>query len=167
MAARSLIPSVFTRFPRGLDDWFPAMPDMDRMIDEVTRGRALWGGSDATVLSPRIDVSETDGELHVTVELAGVDPADVEVSLVENVLRIKGEKKVEKSRDEKNMHVAERRYGVFMRQLPLGFEPAADSVHASFDKGVLNISIAKPKGARVVERRIEIARAGREKPVSQ
>ncbi len=167
MAARSLIPTVFARFPRALDDWFPAMPDMDRMLDEVTRGRAMWGGADAAVLAPRIDVSETDGELHVAVELAGVDPADVEISLLENVLRIKGEKKVEKNRDEKNVHVAERRFGMFMRQLPLGFEPSADSVHASFDKGVLSISIAKPAAPRPVERKIEISKPGKEAGVPQ
>jgi HSP20 family protein len=167
MAARSLIPTVFTRFPRAFDDWFPAMPDMDRMLDEVARGRSIWSGADTAMLAPRIDVSETDGELHITVELAGVDPGDVEISLLENVLRIKGEKKEEKNRDEKNVHVAERRYGMFMRQLPLRFEPSADSIHASFDKGVLSIAIAKPAAPRPVERKIAISRPGKETAVPQ
>lgn len=162
MAPRSLVPSVFGRFPRALDDWFPAMPDVDRLFGEMSRGLPVGRAGETGLMAPRIDVAETDTEIHITAEIPGVDPTDVDVSLVETVLQIKAEKRAEKDRDDKNLHVSERCYGMFMRQIPLGFEPAADSVHASFDKGVLSIAIAKPAAPKPVERKIAITKPASE-----
>jgi HSP20 family protein len=101
------------------------------------------------MLVPSIDVTETDKEIEVTVDLPGLERKDVEISLENDVLTIHGEKKIETKKEDKSdkdkaYHVAERSYGVFYRviQLPPGIEPS--KVQATMSKGVLKISIPKP-----------------------
>jgi HSP20 family protein len=93
---------------------------------------------------PKIDVVETDKNIEITAEMPGLKEDDVELSLVDNVLTIRGEKQAEQERDEQNYHVTERVYGSFYRavELPAGIDPA--SINATTANGVLKISIPKP-----------------------
>src|ERR1700754_4631763 len=121
--------------------------EVDRLFEDFTRSVGSNGGS---MLMPRIDVSETDKEIEMTVDLPGLERKDVEISLENDVLTIRGEKKVETKTDdkgdkEKTYHIAERSYGVFYRviQLPPGIDPS--KVQATMSKGVLTVKIPKPK----------------------
>lgn len=147
---RSLLP--FSRFMQptreGEADAFTRLKtEVDRLFDDfgrfdLTRWPAMhaFGGG-----FPKLNVSETDKTLEIDAELAGLDEKDVEVVLGERTLTIKGERKDEREERKKDYLLSERTYGAFSRTIPLPFEPDAGAVNAEFKKGVLHISIEKPK----------------------
>lgn len=92
---------------------------------------------------PSVDVSETEKEIVAKAELPGMDAKDVEITLRNNVLSIKGEKKFEDEEKRDNYHRIERSYGSFCRTINLPASVAEDNVTAKFDKGVLTITMAK------------------------
>ena len=109
---------------------------------------------------PSIDVTETDKEIVITAELPGLERKDVDVTLEDNILTIRGEKKIEaepKDDKTKNVHVSERAYGVFYRmlELPTGIDPS--TVQATMSKGVLKVTIPKP--ARSETKKIDVKEA--------
>ena len=161
MDFRSLVPFGFGAGPlarrRPEDDPFMGFRrELDRLVDDMFGGRAVgrWPGAQAVDL--RLDVSETDKEVKVTAELPGVEEKDVEVTLNDDILTIKGEKKVEEERKDDNVHMVERSYGSFARSLRLPFSVDQDKVEARFNKGVLTVTLPKPPEAQRPARRIEI-----------
>ena len=131
--------------------------EIDRLFDDFTRSALAPLGQAQVNLMPSIDVSETDKEILITVEMPGLERKDVDISLEDDVLTIRGEKKVEKQEGEqqnRNYHVAERSYGVFLRgiQLPPGIDPS--SIQATMSTGVLKITIPKP--AKAEPKKIEV-----------
>lgn len=118
-----------------------------------------WGGRMAgmdLLRTPNADVIETKDEIRVAVELPGMNPADVEVTLENNVLTISGEKQEERREEdrESRWHLSERRYGRFSCSFVLPRDVEQDAIQAHFENGVLNVSI--PKSEKVKPRRIEI-----------
>jgi HSP20 family protein len=105
---------------------------------------------------PQVDVDETAKEIRVTVELPGMEEKDLEVSLVEGALTIKGEKSEEHEEEKGDVHRSERQYGMFERTIPLPSEVDADKVQASFKKGVLKITLPKTKEAQSNRRVIPV-----------
>jgi HSP20 family protein len=135
--------------------------EIDRLIDDFARGNfGLLTQAQANLI-PQIDVSETGKEIEITAELPGLERKDVEISVEDGTLTIRGEKKVEtkEKEDDKNKsyHVSERSYGVFYRlvQLPAGVDPA--SIQATMSKGVLKVTIPKP--AKAEPKKIEVKEA--------
>jgi HSP20 family protein len=131
--------------------------EIDRLFDDLTRGGYGTLPSPAqTNLMPSIDVTETDKEIEITAELPGLERKDVDISIEDDLLTIRGEKKVETKEEDKdkNYHVSERSYGVFYRviQLPPGVDPA--SIQAVMSKGVLKLTIPKP--AKAEPKKIEV-----------
>lgn len=124
--------------------------EVDRLFDDFSRGGAVAPSN----LMPSMDVAETDKEIELTVELPGLEQKDVDISVTENVLTIRGEKKAETEHRDKNFHVVERAYGKFYRafQLPPGTDPSA--VNATMSKGILKITIPKPTHAE--SKKIEV-----------
>lgn len=118
--------------------------EMNRLFDEVMRGDPQGGrDSGATVLAPRINVSETDSEIRVSAELPGITENDIQVELNDDLLIIRGEKKLDRKDEKENFHVVEHSYGAFQRavQLPIPVNPA--DVQAHFEDGVLRITLRK------------------------
>jgi HSP20 family protein len=130
--------------------------EIDRLFDEFTRGIGTLAPAGNGSLLPSIDISETDNEYVMTAELPGLERKDVDISLEDNVLTIRGEKKSETTQDDKNknVHVAERSYGVFYRMLELPMSVDPSSVQATMSNGVLKIRIPKP--ARSQSKKIEV-----------
>jgi HSP20 family protein len=130
--------------------------EVDRLFDDFSRGFGSGSGalSPSTNLMPSMDVTETDKEIKLTVELPGLEQEDVDISVTDNLLTISGEKRVEEERDERNAHVVERAYGRFYRAVPLpqGVDPS--SIQATMSNGVLRIIVPKP--ARMEARKIEV-----------
>ena len=98
--------------------------------------------------SPAIDVSETDSTYQVNVELPGVDPKELEISLENNELTVRGEKKESQEPKEANFHRVERHYGSFQRTFCLPAEVNAEQIKADHRNGVLTITIPKAEKAR-------------------
>ena len=173
MQRRSLLPSAFggltTPLPRhGSDPFLALHREMNRLFDEAFRGFGLSeGGTSPEALAsggvavPRIDVSETDQDLTVFVELPGVDQNDVEITLTDDVLTIRGEKKVAHENQQQNYHVMERSYGSFARSIRLPFTVNPDQVQATFKDGVLSVALPKPAETQK-ERRIQISSGGQD-----
>ncbi len=94
---------------------------------------------------PVVDVSETAKEIIVNAEIPGVEAEDIGVKLEGNVLTIKGERQREHEEKEENFHRIERSYGLFYRSLRLPSEVDAEKIKATYEKGVLRITIPKAK----------------------
>lgn len=136
---------------------------IDRVFDEFRHGSAFdafpsfFGelrGWDVHL--PRIDVAETDDEIQVSADLPGVDEKDVEVSIGDHSLTIRGEKSVESEEKKRNYHIKERAYGSFQRVVMLPEGVKTDDVKATFKKGVLTVAIPKTREAKVGVRKITV-----------
>ena len=96
----------------------------------------------------------------MTAELPGVDEKDLDVTLANGVLTIRGEKRTERDEQDKdknkNWHVVERSFGSFSRAIPLPFDPDPAKVEAKFDRGVLRIRLPKPAEVAKKQQKIEI-----------
>jgi HSP20 family protein len=131
--------------------------EIDRLFEDFTRGSPDVVGPAQVNLVPSIDVTESDKDIVITAEMPGLERNDVEITIDDDVLTIRGEKKVEPTADGdkgKNYQVSERSYGVFVRvlQLPAGIDPS--QVEATMSNGVLRITIPKP--ARSQPKKIEV-----------
>ena len=157
---RARTPSV----PAAFDSSFDSLRrEMYRLFDGFSRGfgmPSLWDepgfGRDA-FLAPLLDVEETDKAYEVSVELPGIDQKDLDVSVADGVLTIKGEKKAEsEAKDKGRLHV-ERSYGAFQRSLALPADADDGKIDAAFKNGVLKLAIAKKAEAKPSGRKIAIA----------
>ena len=162
MNLKSIIPwkkeqRALARRPSDGDPFVQLQSRMNSLFDDFfgPPGSSLWAG-DGGAFMPQIDVSETGKEVRVTAELPGLDEKDLDVSVTENVLTIKGEKKVEKEAEEGDYYHSERSYGYFNRaiQLPPGID--AGQAKAKFKKGVLKVTIPKKPEAHASHRKIEV-----------
>jgi HSP20 family protein len=126
---------------------------VDRLFDDFAVPSLRFGSSG---LVPEVDYAETDKDVIVTVELPGVDAKDVDISLTDGALTIRGEKKSE--RDEKKAHyrLTERSYGAFERTMRIPDGVDADKVRADFENGVLRVTLPKTEASRAKSRKIEV-----------
>lgn len=106
-------------------------------------------------LSPRIDISETDNEYKIEAELPGINQKEIDVKIDNNILTIKGKKEDIKEEKEKNYHLRERYYGAFQRSISLPNNIEPEKIKASFENGILNISV--PKSDKRTPKKIEIS----------
>ena len=128
---------------------------MDRFLEEpFLQNPRIWERSMMAEWNLALDVAEEDEAYVVTASLPGVAPEDVEITLTDNVLTIKGEITRDETVDEKKYHLRERRFGRFMRSITLPNAVAADQVEAVSDNGVLTLTL--PKIEEVKPKRIEI-----------
>lgn len=126
--------------------------EIDRLFDQVFRGFGLgptllpslnepdlWQG----MLRPSLDIQEHEDRYEVSLELPGVDPDDVQITLEDEVLVIRGEKRREESHRNGRQHRIERVYGSFQRMLDLPLDADPEQIKASFRHGVLTVRIGK------------------------
>jgi HSP20 family protein len=144
----------------GFDPLFSLHREMNRLFDDFMGGTPLAAqgqSGSGNIINAHMDVSETEGEIRVSAELPGVAEDDIDVSLNDDVLTIRGEKKFERKDDKENYHFVERSYGTFQRSLRLPFPVDPEQVKASFENGVLTVSL--PKSAQQERtRRIQVQR---------
>jgi HSP20 family protein len=110
-----------------------------------------------TTWAPRADVYEKDGDLMVKAELPGVKKEDIQVSMDDGDLVIKGERKVESEVKEENYYRKERTYGSFMRRLPMPEQAEADKIQAKYADGVLEVRIPKVAQAKPEPQTIKVS----------
>jgi HSP20 family protein len=104
-----------------------------------------------------VDVNETDTAIEVTAELPGLTDKDMEVTLCDNELVLRGEKKMEKEEDRGGVHRVERSFGSFYRRIPLPREVVEDKVNAEFKNGVLHVSIPKAETEKTRSIKIKVS----------
>jgi HSP20 family protein len=151
MAFMSLVPFRDRNLSRRETNMFGSLQrEVDRLFEDFTRSLGMHG-TQGFNLVPSIDVTENEKKIEITAEMPGLERKDVEISVEDNLLTIRGEKKNESEQrddkakdDRRNVHLAERSYGVFYRvlQLPAGVDPS--SIKATMVNGVLRLTIPKP-----------------------
>lgn len=104
--------------------------------------------------APAVDIKEDDKSFTLLADIPGVEPKDIEVTMDNNVLTIKGERQSEKKTEEENYKRVERQYGVFYRRFTLPDSADADNIDAHSEHGVLKVTIPKKEVAQ--SRRISV-----------
>jgi len=130
--------------------------DMDCLWDSFLEGAPRKRGEERGEWLPSLDVSETKNELVVKAEVPGMDAKDIDISLSDGMLTIKGEKKQEKEEKEGDYHLIERSYGAFTRSIQLPKEVQSDKINASYKDGILKIALPKSEEAKKKEIRIKV-----------
>jgi HSP20 family protein len=146
--------------------------EIDRLFDEFDGGiwRAPFRRSISDVepffqrdiewpASPAVDVAEKDKAYEITAELPGMAEKDIEVTLANGTLTIKGEKQEEKEEKKKDYYLKERRFGSFERRFGVPEGVDTNKIEASFEKGVLKVTLPKTADAQKAEKKIAVKAA--------
>jgi len=105
---------------------------------------------------PSIDVEETDKNILIKADLPGLDKKDITISLEDNILSIKGEKKEEKVEKSKTYLRSERFCGSFVRDIPIHAEIDTEKIDAKYNNGVLELSLPKKDIKQIKAKTVEI-----------
>jgi HSP20 family protein len=148
--ARPYLPSFFGR---GDDPFGSLFREVQKTFEDFSQ-RTPFARFGADTLSPKIDIAESKDAIDLTAELPGVDEKDLDLTLANGMLTIRGEKRTERDEQDKdkNWYVVERSYGSFS----LPFDPDPAKVEAKFDRGVLHIHLPKPAEVAQKQQKIEI-----------
>jgi HSP20 family protein len=136
---------VFENFSRGFMTLAPFSTDLF--------SESQWGA-----FNPKVDIRESAKEMDISAELPGMDEKDVQVSLTNNALVIRGEKKAEKEEKGKEWHRVERSYGSFYRAMVLPEGLDTNKAEATFKKGILHVIVPKRAGAKQETKKIAVRR---------
>ena len=160
--------------------WYPfqdlrsAQDEMAQMSPMLAHALGLHGqqqsSATATAWAPALDISERKDAYLVTVELPGLKPEDLDITMEDGLLTIQGERHFANDSSEQKFHRVERRYGAFRRSITLPAHVTAEGIQASFEDGVLQILVpkaeeAKPKRIQVRPGRAKKARTSARRPV--
>ncbi len=144
MKIKNLLPAVRPGKEQEIDHPFYSLQrEMNSLFDNFFRGFDIsprgFYESDLGGFSPSIDVKENEKEFIIKAEIPGVEENDVEVTVSNDSVTIKGEKKEEKEDKDKNYYYMERSYGSFHRVIPLAAEVESGKAQARFKNGVIDI----------------------------
>jgi HSP20 family protein len=129
--------------------------NMDRLWDSFFE-RGVRGADEDGEWLPYLDVAETKDEIVVKAEVPGMDAKDIDISLSDGLITIKGEKKQEREEKEEDYHLVERSYGTFTRSIRLPKEVQSDKISASYKNGVLKVTLPKSEEAKKKEIKIKV-----------
>ena len=135
-------------------NFLPLVPDMD-MFDRFFNDLALpdFFGEERVVV-PAFDISETEKEYVVSGEIPGMDAKDIDITLLDGCLIVKGEKKQEREEKEENYHRVERHYGSFERSFRIPERVKTDKLDATYKDGILKLTL--PKAEVIEAKKIEV-----------
>lgn len=145
---------------RDVTHWHPVSGfenmerEIDRMVDRFYGDRVDENA--LKTLMPSADIVERDGDFNITIELPGVDKKDVRISVQNNVLTVKGEKRKQNEKKGENYHRVERSYGLFQRSFTLPSSVDSEKIDAAYDNGILSVSIPKLEEAKPKEIQVTI-----------
>ena len=145
-------------FSRSLKDHplLNMQKEMGNLFSELSGSNGSDASNAGAFLTPKLDIHEEDQAFDVAVELPGVDPKDVTLSIKEGLLSIKGEKKYKKEKNKDGQRYVERSYGSFERTLRLPENIKQDDIDANFKSGVLHVMIPKLEVKKPEEKKIEV-----------
>jgi len=133
---------------------------LSRMFNDVLGG-ADWGYRDSAAATwvPAVDVLEEADAIRIMAEVPGVKPEDVKISVEGNVLTIQGTKEQVAEEKTERVHRYERTYGAFERTFTLPATVDAEHIKASYDKGVLTVTLPKVEKAKPRQIQVEAVKA--------
>ena len=124
---------------------------MNRIFDESFRGMNRPGEDDWALggtWAPLVDIYEREGNIELKAELPGIDPKDVDVRVENNVLTLRGERKVDREVNRESYHRVERTYGSFSRSFTLPSVVDTEKIKAEYRDGVLHLTLPKKEEAK-------------------
>ena len=130
--------------------------EIDRLFEDVWPPRGMYSFASGLAPVPALELTRDDGAYRLSAELPGMNESDVQVSVDEGVLVLKGEKRDESKRKKDGHMVSERRYGSFERHVSLPKDNVADKISAEFKNGVLTISVPRDGKSSAKARKIPI-----------
>ena len=136
----------------------PELNLFDRFFDDLPVPSLL---SEEKVLSPAFDISETEKEYVITGEIPGIDVKELDVTLLDGILTVKGEKKQEKEEKDEDYHRVERHYGSFERSFRIPEKVKADKLEATYKDGILKIFLPKSEASEVKKIEVKEKKAGK------
>ena len=139
-------------------DLFDLRREMSRRFGSMLGNGEMPDCYSPNAWRPAIDVAESEDDFVLTTDLPGIDRQDIDVSVVDNQLIIKGERKQEIQSKDRHTHYAERPYGAFHRAFGLPDTVNAGGIAAAYSDGVLSVSL--PKSEATKPRQIEVAVSG-------
>ncbi len=154
MSLRDEMDKAFERFAAGwtgMSPYFQSLRDWHPFKD--LQMPASFSG---LLAMPRVDAGESADAYEVSAEIPGMDEKDIEVTVTDDSLIIKGEKKDERDTKEKDYHVTERSYGAFRRVLRIPDGVDSNKVSATFKNGVLKINLPKSSAAKTKQRQVTV-----------
>ena len=122
-------------------------PEFDRWVDQMFGEFPSWG-TEGGQWAPAVTLSDTDKAVMVRAEIPGVEPKDIDISVTDNVLTLRGEKREERKEEKENFYRVERSFGSFVRHITLPSEVDPNRAEAKIEKGVLNLELPKIEGER-------------------
>src|SRR2546426_8335021 len=129
---------------------------MNRLFREPFGPEGREESLSTTTFAPPVDVYEDEHNVTLKIEVPGIDEKDIDVRIENNTLTVHGERKFEKEEKEENYRRVERQYGGFTRSFTLPNTVDPDQVHATYDKGVLKISMAKKAEAKPKQIKVNV-----------
>ncbi len=130
--------------------------EMDQLFENFFGNRPYYAPADADTLTPPVDIEETSEGYVIRADLPGMTEKDVKVSLVGDLLTLRGERKREVENRSGNVHRTERLFGTFERTFTLPAPVRGDKVKASYRNGVLEVSVPKAEEAKVREIEVQV-----------
>ena len=140
---------------RPAENLFSLHNEIGRAFGDLFGSQEGAADTEERYWTPRVDISETENDFEIRAELPGVSESDVNISVTDNRLTVKGEKLQESETQDKSYHRVERRYGNFQRSFTLPRNVETTNIKAGFKDGVLTLSIPKPEAAKPTEIPIE------------
>lgn len=135
------------RLMSRLTDWFE-FPDLFSRFDRAGLAHPI-----------RIEEERTDDQLIIKAEIPGIDPGrDVDIQIVDDVLRVKAERRESEKTETNGTVTSEFRYGTFLRTVRVPRGTTADAVHATYTDGILQIAVPIPKPAEPVAAKVAVTR---------
>lgn len=138
-------PTLSPNLPSRINPFDLLQTEIDRVFDAFN---GFATPAFPTAFSPSLELTETDDAICVATEVPSMDEKDIEISVSDGMLTIRGEKKVEKDEKKKDYRIVERSYGSFCRTVALPSGIDASKVKATLAKGVLTIEAPKPAASK-------------------
>ena len=129
---------------------------MNRLFNESFSPVASQESLSAGSFVPPVDVYEDEHSIQLKMEVPGIDEKDIDIRLENNLLTVRGERKLESETKEENYHRIERRYGSFTRSFALPNTVNTEDVKANYSKGVLTIALAKRAEAKPKQIKVSV-----------
>ncbi len=137
-------------------DMFGLQEEMNMLLGDFFGTDTAKGEANFIRWAPRVDIVEANGGFELNADLPGMKKEDIKIEIQDNMLTLRGERKIEEEKKEENYRLAERCYGQFIRTFTLPENVNRNGIEAEFKDGVLKLAIPKVEKAKPKEIEVKV-----------